>query len=422
MRNPRLKIAFIVQWFPALSESFILSQIAHMIDRGHTVEIFSQHRTNETILHPTINQYDLLSKTAFAYSIPRNKFLRRLKAVALSAVGFLASPRRTVRLLRACWHGGNQFDFPSLFLGLKCLGKSFDILCAHFGPSGNSGLVLKRIGIAPTLIAAFHGFDIRMALAGNRDMYRELFNGADRLLANSQYTRDRLLELGADPSTVQIHPMGIDPAQFPLRERSDRPHDRELLIVTVGRYVPEKGLEFGIRAFARVADRYSNRKLRYEIIGFGPEENKLRRLIQELRLENRVTLAGPKEHSKVVERLYQADLFLLPSISEALGVVLLEAQAAGLPIVATETDGIPFAVVPGRSALLVPPADPDALADKLGWLIDNPQIWPDMAQAGREHVLAHFNIQKLNADLETLCLQLVNLPQIENRKLEIENR
>ncbi|NLH15549.1 MAG: colanic acid biosynthesis glycosyltransferase WcaL [Phycisphaerae bacterium] len=415
-----MKIAFIVQWFPALSESFILSQIAHMIDRGHTVEIISQYRTHETLLHPSITQYDLLSKTAFAFSIPRNKILRRLKAVALSAACFFASPRRTVRLLRACWHGGNRFDFPSLFLGLKCIGKSFDVLCAHFGPSGNSGLALKRIGIAPKLIAAFHGYDIRMALAGDRNLYRELFGGADRLLANSQYTQDRLLELGADPSIVQVHPMGIDLAQFPLRDRSIRPQDRELLILTVGRYVPEKGLEFGIRAFARLASRFSHQKARYEIIGFGPEEDKLGRLIRELRLQEVVFLAGPKNHTEVIERLYQADLFLLPSVSEALGVVLLEAQAAGLPIVATETDGIPFAVIPGKSALLVPPADADALADKLCWLIDNPRTWPDMIKAGREHVEAYFNIRKLNEALESLCFQLCQGAKIENRKSAIE--
>ena len=144
-----MKIAFIVQWFPALSESFILSQITYLIDRGHTVEILPQNRTGETLLHKSVVEYGLLSKTSFAYTLPHNKMFRRLKAAVLSAVLFLSSPRRTVGLLKACWQGKGQFDFPALFLGLRCLNKSFDILHAHFGPSGNSGLAFKRMGVAP---------------------------------------------------------------------------------------------------------------------------------------------------------------------------------------------------------------------------------------------------------------------------------
>ncbi len=405
-----MKIAYIVQVFPALSESFILSQITYLIDRGHTVEILSQNRTGETILHKSVVDFNLLSKTSFAYTLPRNKMLRRLKALALSAVQFLTSPRRTVRLLRACWHGGNRFDFSALFLGLRCLGKSFDILHAHFGPSGNSGLALKRIGIAPRLITTFHGYDIRMALAGNRNMYRDLFKGADRLLGCSRFTKDCLLELGADPSIVLEHPMGIDLERFPIRDYSVRPQRDELFILTVGRYVPDKGLEFGIEAFARVKKRFPLRKLRYEMVGYGSEEEKLRRLIQQLRLEDSAILVGPKDYAGVIERLYAADLFLLPSRVEALGTVLLEAQAAGLPIVSTDTGGLRFSVVPDRSAFLVPTADPDALAEALCRLIDNPQIWPGMARVGREHVEQLFDLRQLNRRLEDLCQEIISAP------------
>ncbi len=401
-----MRIAFLVQWFPALSESFILNQITYLIDRGHSVEILSQNRTKETTLHPSVVDYGLLVKTSFAYTLPRNKILRRFKALALSSMAFLISPRRTVRLIRACWHGGNRFDYPALFLGLRCLGKSFELIHAHFGPSGNTGLVLKQIGVAPRLITTFHGYDIRMALAGHRDMYRDLFKGADRLLACSRFTKERLLELGANLALVQEHPMGIDLARFPIRDYSARSQRDELLILTVGRYVPEKALHFGIEAFAKVVRRFPHRKLRYEMVGYGSEEEKLRRLIRELRLGDRAFLVGPRDYAGVIERLYAADLFLLSSVSEALGTVLLEAQAAGLPIVTTDVGGLRDSVVPSRSAFLVPAADPDALAEKLCWLIDHPQTWPDMAHAGREHVQAHFDLRKLNDSLESLCFQL----------------
>lgn len=401
-----MKIAYIVQVFPALSESFILSQITGLIDRGHIVEILSLNRSSETTLHDSVIRYQLLSKTSFSYLIPRNKILRRLKAIGLSSIQFLFHPRRIVRLFKACWHGGNQFDFPSLFLGLRCLGKSFDLIHAHFGPSGNTGLALKHIGVAPRLMTTFHNADVRMALAGNRDMYRDLFKGADRLLGCCRFTMDCLLELGADPSIVQEHPMGIDLERFPIRDYSARPQREELLILTVARYAPEKGLEYGIRAFAQVRNRIPYRKMRYEIVGYGPEEDKLYRLIRELRLEGSAILLGPRDYPGVIERLYAADLFLLPSISEALGTVLLEAQAAGLPIVTTDTGGLRFSVVPDRSAFMVPTEDPDALANALCRLIENPQIWPDMARVGREHVENLFDLRQLNRRLEDLCQEL----------------
>jgi colanic acid/amylovoran biosynthesis glycosyltransferase len=416
-----MKIAFIVQWFPALSESFILSQITHMIDRGHTVEILSQYRTDETLLHQSVVDYGLLSRTSFGYSIPRSKVLCRLKAAAVLAVRFLRSPRQTIRLIRACWHGGNRFDYPALFLGLRCLDRSFDLIHAHFGPSGNTGLALKRAGIAPRLLTSFHGCDYQMAVGKLRTMYQDLFRSADLLLANSPSTRDKMIELGAVPDSIRIHPMGIDPARFGCRPRPPKLTPDPLRILTVARYVTKKGLDYGIRAFRKVKDRYPNRQLFYDMVGLGPEQQSLQRLIAELDLSQSVSLLGPRTNEEVVAMMSQTDLFMLPSLVEPLGVVLLEAQASGLPIVATEVDGIPFAVVPGRSALLVPPADADALADKLCWLINNPHTWSDMARVGREYVKSRFDIQILNNDLDSLCYQLLDASQIENGKSKIVN-
>ena len=298
--------------------------------------------------------------------------------------------------------------YPEYRIALSLIRRSYDVVFCHYGPNGNFATFLKQIDPTVCLITMFHGYDIRLALRGDRGMYRGLFGWADRLLANSRYTMDRLMELGVDPSIVQVHPAGIDLNQFPLRDGTLRSQRDPLVILTVGRYVPEKGLEYGIRAFQKAQSRYPDRKLSYEIIGFGPEEDKLRQLIRELRLEGSVHLLGPKNHAEVIEHLHAADLFLLPSILEPLGVVLLEAQAAGLPIVATEIDGIPFAVVPDRSALLVPPADADALAEAMCKLIDNPQTWPEMARIGREHVQVRFDIQRLNDSLAALFEDLIH--------------
>jgi colanic acid/amylovoran biosynthesis glycosyltransferase len=96
----------------------------------------------------------------------------------------------------------------------------------------------------------------------------------------------------------------------------------------------------------------------------------------------------------------QADVFLLTSVYEWLGVVLLEAQAIGLPIVATNVGGIPEAVSAGESAILVPPSNPRAAAEALAECLRHPEKREKMGLAGRKHVEEHFDIEVLNERLE----------------------
>ena len=410
-----MRIAFVINELIRPSEVFILNQITGLIDRGHSIDIFAYPlKDYGEPVHEDVRRYRLDQRFYPHPKVSSNKWICRFQAGWATLLRLAQRPRITIRTIRHFLNRPEGFRYPEYRIALSLIRRSYDVVFCHYGPKGYFATFLKQVDPSARLVTMFHGYDIRMALAGDRGMYRELFNRVDQLLANSRYTLDRLMELGADPSIVQVHPVGIDLNRFRLRDGTLRSQRDPLLILTVGRYVTEKGLEYGIRAFQKVRARYPDRKLTYEIIGYGPEEGKLRRLIRELRLEGEVNLLGPKNHAEVIEHLYAADLFLLPSVSEALGMVLLEAQAAGLPIVATETDGIPFAVVPGRSALLVPRADAEALAEAMCRLIDNPQTWPEMARAGRAHVEANFDIHRLNDALVALFKDLVNQKNSRN--------
>lgn len=392
-----MRIAFVTNAMIAPSEVFILNQITGLIDRGHSIDIFAYPKVdNNEPVHEDVLKYRLDRFFSPHPTIPSNKWLCRFQAGWATLSRLTRRPRMTIRTIRHFVNRPEGFLYFEYRVALSLIRRSYDVVYCHYGPNGNLAAFLKRIDPRARLVAVFHGYDYQMAVGEYRDMYRDLFQTADLLMANSPSTRDKVIGLGAGPDSIRIHPMGIDPNRFPLRSRPAKSSADPLRILTVARYVPKKGLDYGIRAFRKVKDRFANRKISYEIIGFGPEQRALQRLIDELNLTQSVSLLGPRSNEQVIQQMVQSDLFVLPSILEPLGVVLLEAQAAGLPIVATETDGIPFAVVPGRSALLVPPADADALADKLCWLIDNPRVWPDMAATGRAHVQAHFDIHRLN--------------------------
>ncbi len=137
-------------------------------------------------------------------------------------------------------------------------------------------------------------------------------------------------------------------------------------------------------------------------------------MVENLHIKGYVKFLGAVEQNEV-PRLYQkAHIFILPSITadngdqEGIPVVLMEAQATGLPIISTYHTGIPEVVVDGKSGFLVPEKNVDALAEKLEYLIEHPEIWPNMGQYGRKFVEEHYDINKLNQKLVEIHQNLID--------------
>ena len=156
----------------------------------------------------------------------------------------------------------------------------------------------------------------------------------------------------------------------------------ELELLTVARLFPVKGLDVYLRALTQLHDL----PIRARIVGSGAAEYQhyLQTLAAELGLGDRVVFTGAIEPEQVAAAYATADMFVLPSRHEPFGIVLIEAMAAGLPIVATQVDGIPYVVEAGRSALLVPPGDADRLAIAIRTLATSADQRQALAVAGRE--------------------------------------
>ena len=184
-----------------------------------------------------------------------------------------------------------------------------------------------------------------------------------------------------------IEPQVIYPA-VPLPERTaDVWCDSELIVGTASRLVPLKGIRYLVRAVARLSARFP--KLRLEVAGSGPDEVTLRDLAAQLGVADRVRFLGWCDDLATVMRGWQ--IYVQPSIEEALGAGILHAMAAGLPVIATRVGGIPEAVADGMSGFLVAPSDADALADKLAFLIQSPELRRQMGSAGRKLIIEHFS-------------------------------
>lgn len=399
-----MRLGIMTNSFPKLSETFVLDHITGMVDRGHDVSVFSLLPASDSVQHPAIQEYDILHRTTYLdtpNSVPAALLETVPNTISLAAttpsyLGVLSQIARERGILEA-----GRFGYRLRHI----LEADLDLLHAHFGPVGRRAARFAQVGMCDAFVVSFHGWGIRQADEHGGQIYANLFERADCILANTQYTRDRLVELGADPDVVRIHHIGIDSDRF---RPDDRTYDTNTItVLTVARLHEAKGLKYGILAARDLSQRLTNVDVRYRIVGDGPLEGELRELIRENDVDDVVTLCGPMDQRGVIDELHSADVFLLPSLEEGFGRVLLEAQASELPIVASNVGGIPEAVSPGESALLVSPRNTQAIVDRLERLADDPAARATLGSVGRSYVHDNFDIQVLNDRLETLYAELV---------------
>jgi len=386
-----------------MPESFILRQIVGLLDEGHDVEIFAELNPQEDKVHDDVLKYNLLSKTRYISAVPHNKILRRLKTLFLIVLNFFKGPVKLTRALKVNIQRGANFSYPELYFVFLFLGCKFDIYQCHFGPAGRVGALLKRAGFKGKIVTTFHGYDVTSYVnQRGRDVYKTLFEVGDLFTYNSEATRRKVLALGAPAEKMVKLPMGIDVEKISFSPRRLKPAE-SINILSVGRLVEMKGREYAVKAMAEVVKKFPN--ISYTIVGDGQLRESLERLIYKLGMERWIHLLGWVDDEKLDGLYKSSHIFLHPSVTasdgnmEGQGVVLLEAQGYGLPVVATRHNAFVETVLDGNSGLLVAERDVQALAAALEALISNSDRWPKMGAAGREHVQRNYDIRILNKKL-----------------------
>ncbi len=412
-----MKIAFIVTQFPLLSETFILNQITGLIDRGHKVDIFAKMPGNFDLIHEDVHRYNLLESNCYFidsyYMVSKNKIVRLDSGARFMMKYIHKNPIPLLNSVNFLKYGKQAASLGLLFKIMPFLEKGpYDIIHTHYGPNGNFGTLLKDLkAIKGKVITTFHGYDMSKYIRNNGDdVYDYLFVKGDLFLPISEYWKDSLIKLGCSEHKIIVHRMGVDTNKFRFIPRKQK-NNEKVQLLTIARLVEKKGLEFGIRAVAKVMKKHSN--LEYRIVGDGSLRYELEELVEDLKIVDKVKLLGWKQQEEIVELMRDADILLAPSVTakdgdqEGIPVVLMEALAQGLPVLSTRHSGIPELVQDGISGFLIPEKDVDGLAEKLLYLIKHQEIWPEMGRAGRVHVERNYDINKLNDRLVELYQQLL---------------
>lgn len=407
-----MRIAYIVNQFPALSETFILDNITGLIDRGHEVDIYSNLVGNLSKIHPEVESYKLLERT-FYPEMPKNYGARGTTALRFMLSDGFEDKRVWLRSLNVLQYGRKAASLRLLYTVSRFMDKQpYDIVHCQLGFLGLEGMLLRNLGaFQGKLVTTFRGSDFMIYLKMfGKHYFDELFQQCDLILTVCEHMKRQKVQLGCDENKIIVHRDGIDFERFVFKPRQID-EDKRVRLITIARLEENKGIEYSIRAVAKLVNVYPN--IEYHIIGDGPLMGELQQAIEEVGAIDRIKLLGWKQRPEVIEELNESHILIAPSVlgkngtQEGIPSVIKEAMAMGLPVVATRHSGIPELVEEGVSGFLVPERDVEALVEKLSFAIANSERWPDMGRAGRAFLEQHYDIHQLNDRLVEIYQELL---------------
>ncbi len=319
-----------------------------------------------------------------------------------------------------------RFEYP---LGLLKLAnylrrENVDILHTHLFEPSVIGLLAGTLARTKMRIETRHYSDYHTRI-NKRWHVRldQLCTGLGHgVIAVSQHTADHMIsEEQAPPEKLHVVLNGIDFARVKRSDNYDRNRARQEfadeetpLLLIAARLHPEKGYEYLFQAITKLKHRF-NGKIKLLVAGKGALLNHYQEMVRALGCDDVVTFLGFRKD--LPDLMAGVDLFVLPSVAEAFGLVLAEALYLGTPVVSTQVGGIPEIVADGVDGVLVPPANAEALADAIAALLNDPTRRGQMAGTGCEKVLRKFRFADMVRSYEAVYQQLNRLEEINARSL-----
>jgi colanic acid/amylovoran biosynthesis glycosyltransferase len=399
-----MRVCLIVRQFPAVSETFVVDQAVGLLRRGHEVVIVPERPIVPDPVSGGLGQIGLMDRVIREPSISERR-AARARDLAILARGLVASKGGIARVSREIGIRDMRRTAKTMFWAMRLVeAGSVDVIHSHFGPSALFAVAARRAGLvrAP-IVATVHGTDVtRLPRKRGPDMYRSAFREVESLTVGSAFIADVAVKLGAAPKKLHRLPQGVDTRAF-VRTRRDGREDRSFTLVTVARLVEVKGVDYGLRAVSIASAHVP--KLRYLIVGDGPERSRLERLADELGICDRVSFLGAQDRSGVVEAFDRSDAFLLSGVLttdgsvEGQGLAVLEAMATGLPAIVSDVGGLGEGVRDGETGFLVGERDVEGLAGHIVDLASHSAGRRRMGDAASSYVRERFS---LDAHLDSL--------------------
>jgi colanic acid/amylovoran biosynthesis glycosyltransferase len=395
-----LRVAYMTGQYPRATDTFIQREVAALRGRGVFVQTFSIRKPEAK---ENVGPEQQAEGARTHYVLPA-----RFAAILRAHAGLLlAKPRRYLAALKTAltvrppgvkamvWQAA--YFVEAGVVADRAAALKLSHLHNHFSNSSCSVAMLA---------AQLGGFTFSFTMHGPAEFYEPKYWRIDEKIRRalfvaciSNFCRSQAMVFAPQECWEKLHIVhcGVDPADF--NSAGVKPPSGEgSRLLFVGRLAGVKGLPILLDAVARLKQGHPGIEL--TVAGDGPDREKLVAQSQRLGIGANVRFPGYQSQRQVRELLGRTDVFVMASFAEGVPVVLMEAMAARVPVVATQIAGVPELVEDGVSGFLVPPGDPIALADKVDRLLRDGNLRCDFGRAGSEKVSRDFNIL---TEAEKLC-------------------
>ncbi len=304
----------------------------------------------------------------------------------------------------------NNRDIFGFFRLIKLLKqKRVDIVHTHLFYANIYGRIAAKIVGIPIIISTEHNNPPWRSKQRLKSRIRLLIdritaNFCDRIIAVSRCVKDYLIQWNkVDPNKVVVVHNGIDINKYLIADKKEKKLSNDSVVGCIGRLETQKGHVFFMKAAARILEEIKN--ARFILVGDGSLRRHLEELAQDLNISKRVSFLGFRDD--IPQLLSIMDVFVLPSLWEGFGIVLLEAMAMGKVVVATNIGGISEIVVDKTTGYLCPPMDSETLANTVIDLLRDPAKMRTVGMLGRERVKKHFTLDQMAQKTERIYDNLV---------------
>lgn len=306
------RIAFFVGTFPAISETWLINQIADLLDRGIDVRIYAFGGGKVEHVSDRFFSYRMSERTTYL-AMPGSWISRIFLAIPKLARLALFHPRAALAVLNPKRFGRNALSLKMLFWTAPVVGLEADIVHCHFGTVANRVLGIRDVlGMAQPLLTSFYGLDVSHVPQAKGKVYYDRLKGAcDHFIVMSNNMKERVAALGFEAKKLTVLPISVEVGAYPFRERS-LDGDRPIRMLCVGRFVEKKGFDDLLHAIALVRGRTS-KKIELTIVGGGELEGEHKELAKRLELSSIVRFAGYMKVQDIVELSLASDLYVQPS-------------------------------------------------------------------------------------------------------------
>lgn len=404
-----MRLAYLVSRYPLTSHTFILREVLALRRAGAEIDTFTVRRSGEEHLLSEADREADATTHALVPPRPAALLGAHLRALATRPARYLA----TMRLALSLRGPGARATLWQLFyfgesalMWRECKRRGIRHIHAHHANvASDVALLAAHLGGEDwswsfTMHGSTEFFDVR------EHRLPQKVELAEFVVCVSDHGRSQLMtHVGTEHwDKLRVVHCGVDVSAF--EPPGQRPGGAGGEILTVGRVVPVKGQSLLVEALPELARRGVDARL--TIVGDGPQLPELRELARRLGVQERVSFVGAVGQDEIREHYERADVFALPSFAEGLPVVLVEAMAMGLPVVASRITGVPELVEEGVSGELVAPGRGDDLAGALARLLsESPERRAEMGRAGRRRVEAEFDVERTAAELHGTFEELV---------------